>query len=181
MPGTLTPGQVFDHSQIELSGRSLMYPLDFAAAIKSGETVYEGGVMTLNADGEFVAGLGDSVANEAVDGKAPMAIFAIQSSDAYDANSDIGNISGGVMSGLVATGGYEIQTTQYVSASYVPNELLSFGLTSNRGKVTKAAAKYSDEHVIGVVSRANGVNEYNKAVLSFWTVFCPAIHPTATT
>jgi len=175
--GTLSPGNMFDHTQIELSGRSTMHALDFAAPASSAETVEikEGGIMTLNASGEFVAGLGDSVDNKAVASKAPMALIAIQGVNDFDANSDIGNTSGGVMSGLVASGGYEIQTTEFVAGTYAPNDLLTFGVTTNRGKIVKAAAAYSTQQCFGIVSRGTDTNAYNKSVISFWTVVCPAI------
>ena len=178
MPGTLTPGQMFDHTVIELSGRSLTYPLDFAAPADPTETipVMQGGVCTLNDSGQFVTGLGDGIANAAVDGKTPMALFAIQGRDEFDANADVGNFSGGVQSALVASGGYEIETTEFVADTYLPNEALTFGVATERGLVAKAAAKYSTEQVVGVVSRGNSQNEYNKPVLAFWTVFCPAVN-----
>ena len=183
MPGTLTPGQMFDHTQIELSGRSLTYPLDFAAPADPDETiaVLQGGLCSLNADGQIVTGLGDSVANEVIAGKTPMGLIAIQGRDEFDANSDVGNFSDGIQSALVCSGGYEIETTEFEAGSYVPNEALTFGVTTNRGLIVKAAANYSDQHVIGVVSRANKANEYNKQVLAFWSVYCPAVALTALT
>jgi len=180
MPGTLTPGQMFDHSIIELSGRSTMHALDFAAAPASGETVNRGGVMTLNANGEFVAGMGAGVANtQLFQHNAPMAIFAIQGTDEFDANSDIGNMSGGVQSGLVASGGYEIQTTEFVAKTYNPNDLLTFAVGANRGRVTIAKDNYSNCHCVGVVSRGVETNADNKSVLSFWTIYLPALNGVA--
>jgi len=192
MPGTLTPGQMFDHTGIELSGRSLTYPLDFAApavaASVDAVAVMQGGVCTLNDAGEIQAGLGlgNDAEIGAVAGKTPMALFAIQGRDEFDSNSDIGNFSGGVQSVLVASGGYELETTEFVQGvgiSYLPNQPLTFGLTGDsptaRGLVKKAGAKYSDEQVIGVVSRAAKANEYNKQVLAFWSVFCPAVNGAA--
>ncbi len=175
--GKFKPGQMFDHTQIELSGRSMMYALDFAAPADSAEDVVinEGGVITLNDSGNFVAGLGDGVANVAVAHNAPMALFAIQGINDFDANSDEGNISGGVMSGLVASGGYEIQTTEFVTGTYGVNDLLTFGVTTNRGKIVLAADAYSTQHCFGIVSRGTDSNAYNKPVLSFWTTYLPAV------
>lgn len=177
MPGTNTPAQMFDHTVIELSGRSLTYPLDFAGPVSDAETipVYQGGICSLNDAGEFVVGLG-ALDNEAqADGKTIMGLIAIQGSEEYDVLSDVGNFSGGVQSALVASGGYEIETTEFVAANYVPNEALTFGVDANRGLITKAGANYSDVNVIGVVSRSEKANEYNKSVLGFWSVFCPPI------
>ena len=182
MPGTNTPAQMYDHTVIELSGRDLSYPLDFAAPQAAAEVlgVKQGGICSLNADGEFLTGLGEGVANEAVAGKAVMALIAIQGREEYDVLSDVGNFSGGVQSALVASGGYEIETTQFVADDYVPNEALTFGVddgtTNNRGLITKAPAAYSDVNVVGVVSRKNRNTEYNKQVLAFWSVFCPPVN-----
>ena len=177
MPGTLSPAQMFDHSIIELSGRSQMYALDFSGEVASGETVYQGGVMTLNLNGKFVSGLGAGVlATDLGTHNAPMAIFAIQGTNEFDANSDIGNMSGGVQSGLVATGGYEIQTTQFVTGIYKPNDLLTFGTGADAGLVTISADLYSTNHILGIVSRGSSTNADNKSVLSFWTTNLPAVN-----
>ena len=174
MPGTLVPAQMFDHSIIELSGRSTMHALDFAAAPAASEVVYQGGVMTLNSCGAFVAGLGGSVLETTLNAhNAPVAIFAIQGTNEFDANSDVGNMSGGVQSGLVGTGAYEIQTTEFVSGTYYPNDLLTFATGADKGKVKLSAAAYSLNHVLGVVSRGVQVNADNKSVISFWTAFIP--------
>ena len=182
--GNLNPAQMFEHSIIERSGRSTMHALDFAAEVADGESVYEGGVLTLNANGQFVAGLGDGVTNTAAAKFTPVAIFANQATNDYDANSDPGNISGGKQSGLVATGGYEIETTEFVAnAALKPNVPITFGVgdlatastPGNRGKVVIAADAYSTQHVVGVVSLEAARNAYRKTVLSFWTVFCPAV------
>jgi hypothetical protein len=181
MPGTLTPGQMFDHTMIELSGRSTMHALDITAVPAAGEVVSAGAVMTLNANGQFVAGLGAGVANtQLFEHNAPMAIFAIQGTNEFDANSDVGNMSGGIQSGIVASGGYEIQTTEYVAGVYRPNDLLTFAVAPDRGLVTLARDNYSDCHVLGVVSRGTEVNADSKDVISFWTVFCPPVNTSRT-
>ena len=182
MPGTYTPGQMFDHTEIELSGRSLSYPLDFAAPSDPTETVpvMQGGACSLNDDGQIVTGLGATGVVTAVDGKTPMCLIAIQGKEEYDVQSDIGNFSGGTQSALVASGGYEIETTEFVPAGagdeYLPNEPLTFATGADRGKFEKAPDKYSTAQVVGVVSRKVNVNEYGKSVLAFWSVFCPAVN-----
>lgn len=182
MAGNLTPAQMFDHSLTELSGRATMHALDFSAAPAADEAVNEGGVVTLDSNGQFVAGMGVGVANTTVyQHNAPMAIFAIQGTNEFDANSDVGNMSGGVQSGIVASGGYEIQTTEFVAGTYSPNDLLTFATGADRGDVTISADAYSDNHVVGVVSRGVENNADAQSVISFWTVFCPAVAATATT
>ena len=179
MPGTLTPAQMFDHSMVELSGRSTMHALDFAAPVTSttaAPKIYTGSVMTLDSAGNLEVGLGiaDPAATAVAAHWAPMAIFAIQGEDDFDANSDVGNMSGGVVSGIVASGGYEIQTTEYVSGTYYPNDLLTFATSTNRGKVTIASNAYTLSQNVGVVSRIPAANADGKMVISFWSIYLPA-------
>jgi len=181
MAGNLTPGQMFDHSLTELSGRSTMHALDFSAAPAADELVYEGSVMTLDSNSQFVGGMGDGVAATTVyQHNAPMAIFAIQGTNDFDANSDVGNMSGGVQSGIVASGGYEVQTTEFVAGTYAPNDLLTFATGTDRGDVTISKDNYSDNHVVGVVSKGVELNADSKSVISFWTVFEPAVNSSQT-
>jgi len=181
MPGNLVPGQMFDHSLTELSGRATMHALDYSAVPADDEEVYEGSVMTLDSNGQYVGGMGAGVANtQLYQHNAPMAIFAIQGTNEFDANSDVGNMSGGVQSGIVASGGYEVQTTEFVAGTYNPNDLLTFATGDNRGDVAIASDNYSDCHVCGVVSRGVETNAYSQSVVSFWTVFCPAINSSQT-
>jgi len=125
--------------------------------------------------------MGTGVANtQLYQHNAPMAIFMIQGTNEFDANSDVGNMSGGVQSGIVASGGYEIQSTEFVAGTYNPNDLLTFATGDDRGDVTISSDNYSDCHVVGVVSKGTETNADNKSVLSFWTVFCPAINSSQT-
>jgi hypothetical protein len=180
MPGTLTPAQMFDHTMVELSGRSVMHALDFSAEPAAGEVSLAGQVCTLNSNGKFVVGLGSGVANTQVySHNAPMAIFMIQGTNEFDANSDVGNMAGGKQSGIVATGGYEIQTTEYVAGTYRPNDTLTFATGASIGKVTMSDESYNDCHLLGVVSTGVTSNADSKSVLSFWTVYLPAFNGTA--
>ena len=170
MPGTLTPAQMFDHSLVVVKGPSLMNRLDFASAPLSTETIYSGSVCSLNTASKLVAGcVVGAVMNR------PMPMFAIQNINDYDANSDVGNMSGGVMSAVVATGGFEIETTEFVTGTYRPNDLLTAATSSNRGKVTRCTVgPYGAQNVVGCVSTGTATNEYSKSTLRFWTMFLPA-------
>ena len=169
--GNLTPGSMFSHLLDVIKGPDKMHRLDFSVAPLGGELIYEGSLCSLNDSGVLVAGCDvGSVA------KRPMPMFALQSWNDYDANSDVGNISGGTMSALVATGGFEISTTEFDStASYTPNELLQPGLTTSLGKVIKSTvAPYGNEAVVGVVSKGKATNVDGKSMLTFWTMFLPS-------
>lgn len=168
--GTLTPSQMFDHSLTVVKGPSLMHRLDFAAAPKSGESINQGSLASLDGIGEMVAGCAAGAHFNR-----PMPMWAIQGIDDFDANSDVGNMSGGVMSAIVATGGFEIETTEFVNGTYSPNDLLTGATGADRGDVTRCSmAPYNAEPVVGCVSRNVFTNADDKSVLAFWTMFLPA-------
>jgi len=167
--GTLVPNQMFDHNIDVVKGPSLMHRLDTHAAPKAGEAINEGSLMSLDTNGLFVAGCPSGGATAVQ----PMPVFALQGNNDFDANSDIGNISGGVMSGVVATGGFEIATTEFDAGSYAFNQMLTNGATAGLvGAATGIA--YDAEPIVGIVSRDAAVNADGKSMLSFWTMFLPA-------
>jgi hypothetical protein len=170
MPGNLTPNQMFDHKLSVIKGPSPMHRLDYAAAPTSGLDVDEGSIISLNSAGTFVAGCAvGAVFNR------PMPMFAIQATNDFDANSDTGNISGGVQSAVVATGGFEIETTEFVSGTYNFNDTLTAATAGNAGMVARnTVGPYGAENVVGVVSAAVATNADGKSVLRFWTMFLPA-------
>lgn len=167
--GNMVPAQMFDHSLDVVKGPSLMHRLDYHAAPLAGEPLVAGSLCSLNAAGQLIAGC-----PAGADQIRPMPMFAIQSINDFDANSDVGNISGGVMSAVVATGGFEIETTEYnTSGNFLPNTLLTAGAVD--GEVDAASGSpYGDEPIVGVVSTGAGLNADSKQVLRFWTVFLPA-------
>ena len=165
--GNIVPGQMFDHNISVVKGPSLMHRLDCAAAPKAGEEIYEGGLMSLDAGGNFLAGCPAGAL-----GVQPMPVFAIQNVNDFDANSDEGNLSGGVMSGYVATGGFEIATTEFDAGTYVPNQLLTEGAAATVKPATPLP--YLAEPIVGCVSKAPAINADGKNMLSFWTMFLPA-------
>lgn len=171
--GTLNPSQMFDHNIDVVKGPSLMHRLDFHAAPVADEALNEGSLMSLDSDGKFIAGCPPGAGGSNI---IPMPIFALQGIDDFDANSDVGNISGGVMSGVVATGGFEIATTEFeIGPTYAPNTLLTSDEAGTKGLVTEAAGlPYGAETICGVVSKTNSVNADGKQMLSFWTVYLPS-------
>ena len=168
--GTLNPAQMFDHTLNVIKGPSLMHRLDFAAAPKAGEVIRAGSVCSIDASGQLVAGCPAGTAMNQ-----PMPMFAIQNVDDFDANSDIGNMSGGVMSAIVATGGFEIETTEYeVSGVYNPNDLITAS-SSTPGHIARMGeAPYGGQVAVGCVSKGVSTNADGKSVVRFWTLFLPA-------
>lgn len=179
-----SPSLMFENAINPIKGWFQPAALDFSAKLSANVTIRVAGgrVVHLNAAGEFETGIGD----------AEMAIFTIQASDDYDVANDGTTPAGnfmhkaiaptGVMSGLVATGAYELQTTEFDAApnlAYAPNQLLT-AVTANTtlasggvlcndragaGGSTGVVRQYTDA-ACGVVSRGQGTNEHGVAVLT---------------
>ena len=167
----MTPTQMFDHTVAVVAGPPPMYRLELTSIVPaSGQSIRQGAVCSVNSSGELLNGV-----PRGADGNRAMPLWAIQDVNSFDANSDVGNISGGYMSALVATGGYEIETTEYVSGStYHPNDLLKAS-TGTAGLVDLAGVSpYAAVPVVGCVSTGVYANKEGKNVLRFWPMFLPA-------
>lgn len=171
--GTLVPAQMYDHTLVSVKGPDRLNRLDFSAAPADNSTILPGAVVSIDASSNIVEGCAVGI-----DANRPMPMFALQGTDDFDANSDVGNISGGVQSALVATGGFEIETTEFVDTTYAPNDLLTAGTAGDLGLVTLATVPpYGTELVLGCVSKAVATNRDGVSVLRFWTMFLPASLP----
>lgn len=168
MPGTYTPGQMFDFELNQKKGWPSPYAVDYSAPYADGVSgAAAGSVVSLDASGSLVRGLSEDGA---------MAIFLLQNQSDFDVRSDVGNISGGVGSGLVACGAYELQTTEFVAAVYAPNDRLTVensSISDDYGKL-KAGTEYTDD-IVGVVSSGQSDSEHDATIklLSFWPVWLP--------
>jgi len=164
MPGDMTPGQMYDHELNPTKGWPSPYAIDYAAAVSASETntIQAGMGCYLDANGEFR--LGSSAG--------AVTILMLQNVNDFDANSDVGNISGGVMSGLPCVASYEVWTTEFVAGNYAPNDYLKIETAAgNIGKVTEGNA-YIDQ-ICGIVSLGTFSNEHQVSVLQFWTYHLP--------
>lgn len=168
MPGTLTPAQMYDHTLVPVKGAIAPRRLDFTAPPKAGEAILAGMCCSLDSNGELIKGCPVGAV-----GNKPMPIFVLQADTDFDTNSDKGNISGGQMSGLVGSGAFEIETTEFeVGSTYNPNDLIQ-GLAT--GKVDLLGQlPYGNLTAVGVVSAGKSVNSDGKDILSFWTEYIPA-------
>jgi len=182
--------QITDHMLDAVKGWPRESAVDFEAKFDPAivqEPIHEGRVAHVNAAGLF--GIG-------AEGH-QMPIFLLRASDDFDVNNDGGGkwesaMPHGVASGLVATGAYELQVTEYADGDYAPNDLLTspseatvgagheaqagllYNTKSWHGGDSSAVAAY-DIEVCGVVSR--GVRPSGHpgiSVLAFWPVFIPA-------
>jgi len=167
MAGSLVPAQMYDHTLVPVKGAIAPRRLDFAAAPKTGEVIVEGMCCSLNAAGEFIKGCPAGTG-----GNRPMPIFMINSQDDFDTNSDKGNISGGVMSGLVGSGAFEVESTEFDSDdTYAPNDLLQ---SANGEIILLDESPYQALTAVGVVSTGVSTNRDGKSILTFWTEYIPA-------
>lgn len=186
------PSQMFEHTLNPLKGWPSPHAVDFSGKLHSDVTIdpLPAGRCVHVAEIEAVAygpGTSGGVAlfKTGVE-DTQMGIFLLQGSDAYDVANPGGTdwyavAPKGVMSGLVAVGAYELETTEYDTAqTYSPNDVLR--AVSNDvddtpetggGTLTNDADVYVDA-IVGVVSRGAYTNAYGKSALAFWPVWLPA-------
>jgi hypothetical protein len=86
--------------------------------------------------------------------------------------SSYGNQKG--VTGLVATGGFELETTEFVASgnTFAPNTPLTPATGGDLGKVTEGV--YYTNDICGIVSNGKTTNAHNVSVVAFWTYFLPA-------
>jgi hypothetical protein len=178
-----TTRQMFDHTLDAIKGWFHMAALDFTAKLSSNVTVdvvYAGRCVHLNSSGEFELGCTGS----------QMPIFLLQNSD----DNDVSNSGGtrwypigpaGNITGLVAKGAYELETTEFDSANtYAPNEYLRCKSSSNSstdgGLLTNASVSVLEDGgsnptaIVGVVSRGVRKRQSDRNnVLAFWPIYKP--------
>lgn len=179
------PEQMFAHGLDVKKGWFDMASLDYSAKLSTAVTfdVKRGRVVHVNTDGNFVPGAH----------KTCPAIFLLNGSDDADVsnpgyNSPMSSANfmhiavapTGKMSGLVATGGYEISSTEFdTSRTYQPGDLLSATRanastpTATDGRLTNNSVTQFTTPVVGVVSSGAGKNHNGVQALSFWCVYLP--------
>jgi hypothetical protein len=106
-----------------------------------------------------------------------MPLFAKGSYNDWDTRADYGNVAGGKMNFLVATWGWELETTEYAEAErldFDPNQPLTVvnDGSDDTGKVIPTTLATTDL-VVGVVSDGLVTNEYGKSCVRFWSVWMP--------
>lgn len=154
------------------------YHSELDAGVPAGDLpVLAGSVVSLNAAGNFILGVGTT---------AVMPLFIFNNSDDPDVSNDGGDASTdagvfipisptGQAMALVAVGAYELVSTAYVAAAYAPNDPLTADLSGggNPGQL-QAGTLYTDM-IVGLVSRGVVDNGHGKNALAFWP--CP-VFPT---
>jgi hypothetical protein len=131
--------------------------------------------VSLNSNGLLVKGINNGA----------MPMFAMNSSIDYDAVSDAGGTAGRTYGSngprigcLVATGAYELQSTEFLSTdTFTVNQPLTSSI-ANSGNYKCGWLKggnFYDQDTCGVVSKAGPFDNANKkSVIQFWTYFLPS-------
>lgn len=185
------PSLMFEHGLDIAKGWFQPAALDFAAPLSANVTfdVPAGRVVHVNAQGEFEMGVGET----------DMGIFLIQGSDHFDVANPGTTPSGnfmhqaiapiGIMSGVVAKGGYEIESTEFDdNQTYLANELLTAGTSNttlatggvltNQGSGAGGDVEQFVDPVCGVVSRGRFINSHGIPALAFWPEWLPGAYTT---
>jgi hypothetical protein len=154
---------MFDHELNPVKGWPSPYAVDKAAEPADGVTWNGGMIMSLDANGDLVLGVGNT----------DMGIAMLQNSTDPDVAQDHGGISGGVGSGLVCGYNYEVESTEFVAAQYAPGDLLTSTQAPDPNAGLLQASTYPLDCVVGVVSDGTFTNDHNVDVLRFWTQYLP--------
>lgn len=178
------PDLMFEHGLDVKKGWFDMASLDYSAKLSSSVTytLPRGRVVHLElASGKEVFLPGVSGTH--------MAIFLLNGSNDADVSNPGTTAAGnfmhqavaptGKLSGLVATGGYEIASTEFDDAqTYNPGDLLTAGTSPTNaatgGVLTNQSAVQYVNAVCGVVSSGAAKNHNGVQTLSFWSVYLPA-------
>jgi len=137
------PAQMFDHDLNATKGWPSPYAVDKAAemVLEEGQIAYRGQVASLNASAKLQLGLAC----------AAMPIFLLNNSYDFDvAGDDYSLVGRGTglpnMSGVVAIGAYELESTEYDSnETYHPNDSLTAGEPGEADAgVIKPGTNYAD-------------------------------------
>ena len=183
------PTQMFTNTLDAVKGWFHEAALDHSAEFTGGQvdnasvavTYKQGMCVSLASTGKYQLGIGGT----------NVGIFLLNGED----DPDVANISfggnhshtasgdwiavgpSGKLSGLVATGGYELETTEYVDAAYAVGLPLKSRISGNNhaGKL-QAGSAYLNA-IVGIVSKAQTTggnkNSHGQLVLRFWSVWLP--------
>jgi hypothetical protein len=181
---TVAPDLPFEHGLDIKKGWFDMASLDYSAKLGTvGYTLPRGRVVHLEVVGGqevFLPGVRTT----------DMAIFLLNGSNDADVYNAGTTASGkfvqqavsptGKLSGVVATGGYEIDSTEFVTArTYAPGDLLTAptgaasGDAATGGVLTNNGVVQYVNPVVGVVSSGKHKNHNGIDTLSFWCVYLP--------
>lgn len=171
------PRQMTRHTLDAIKGWPSPYAVDFAAKLsanvpESRRPILSGTVLRLNSVGEYELGVGT---------RDVMPLFAFNNSDDPDVVNEGGDPATergvwiaisptGKMMALPAKGAYELMSTEFVSDTYAPNDLLTAGdgTAAADGKLKKGVK--GTDTICGITSRGIRDNGHGEDALAFWPV-----------
>jgi hypothetical protein len=182
------PSKMTEHILRHPKGWFDGHALDYSAKLSANVTfsVPAGRVVHLNSAGEFEMGVGQT----------DMGIFLLWASNAPAVNNPSRTAAGafvqqpvypaGVMTGLVATGGYQLESSEFIAdQTFTVGDLLSAGtsntvaatggMLTNVGSGSHGDVKQFVDPVCGVVCGQHRT-EYGTMVVSFWPVWLPGAY-----
>ena len=189
MPTNSFTAQMYDHIIDPVRGPQVGHRLEYYAPAAAGQSWTRGSVISADNTGKLVKGCAAGSSYNR-----PMPMFALQGTDDLDVWSDDINpqVNGagapaGVPSALVASGGFEIASSEFQSTDsdvdviYNVNDQLT---CDENGQLIKKTA--DSQPTVGIVSvartantRKNGlgvlIKRYTTDLLTFWTFFIPAV------
>ena len=197
-----------EHAAVIAHGAHPEYRLEFPAEVANdanATSIYQGSVVSLNENGQYVLGCGAGSASnfpvpcismknvfdpDVATGKVADPVEVEVSGETvtfYNPRKSTFSAVGGIITAIPCTGSYEIETTEFVTGStYHPNDALIVGSTAgvDLGKIDVAPATLKNPYaagnaspVIGFVSKATfTVDAYQQKRISFWANFIPAAH-----
>ena len=170
----VAPRQMTAHTLNALKGWPSPHALDFAAELSESIAganlpVLSGTVVRLNASGKYELGVGTAKV---------MPLFLFNNSDDPDVQNDGGDAAtekgvwvevtpSGKAMALVATGAYELTSTEFVADTYAPNDALTAGTAGATAGHLAKGTMYTDM-IVGIVSRGEVDNGYGSDALAFW-------------
>lgn len=186
-----TPTQMFTHTLNPLKGWPSPTALDFTGKLHSAVTIDPlpaGRCVHVDSIQAVTYGPGTSGGTPqfktGVTGT-QMGIFLFQGSEDFDVQNGGGTTwyaiaPKGISSGLVATGAYELETTEFDTAqTYTANQPLravaadTDASATGGGTLTNQGFTFGTNAYVGVVSRGVYTNAYGQSALAFWPVYSP--------
>lgn len=165
----VSSAQSYDHSLRKVAGFQLADNLQHFGTTKANEVLKRGSITSIDSNGLFVAGLSVPSA---------IAMWTETATTDHDSRHDFGGMHQAEMSAFLATGGFEIHTTEFVAGSYSLNGLLGAATSTDAGKVTGIALGAGGlvplaATVVGIVSKVPYTDEYGASVIGIWPVYQP--------
>jgi len=160
-----SPPQMFDHVLEPIKGWFHMGALDkdVTPLLLTDARLISGRVGYLNAAALLVPGLAANA----------MPLFMFPNAADFDVYRDAGGVGGGKGMCLVASGSYELQSSEFTAGVYVPNQPLTARNVDDANMGKLVGGVIGTHTICGIVSDGQIENENGVDVIQFWSIFLP--------